>query len=201
MGLLMGSYLVSRSNCIDIGASHGDILKEMVKLSPDGRHLAFEPVPDLYESLVKAYPTVDVRRMALSNESGESAFNWVPQQDGLSGLVKSKYDLVPTGEQITVRTERLDDVLPPDYEPSLIKIDVEGGEFEVLQGGYQTLEKFRPLLIIEYPARTQPGVTRGDLYDLLVGKIGYRVFDLLGNGPLSRAQLTRSEGLNFVFRP
>ena len=35
--------------CIDVGANRGQLLEEFVRLSPGGRHLAFEPVPVLAE--------------------------------------------------------------------------------------------------------------------------------------------------------
>ncbi|MEV6878398.1 FkbM family methyltransferase [Amycolatopsis sp. NPDC051128] len=34
-----------------------------------------------------------------------------------------------------------------------VKIDVEGGELHVLQGGQQTIETFRPTMLIEIEAR------------------------------------------------
>jgi FkbM family methyltransferase len=54
------------------------------------------------------------------------------------------------GEVINVRAVRLDDILdagvPP---PHLVKIDVEGGEYEVLCGGQTLFMKQRPLVIAE----------------------------------------------------
>lgn len=199
LGLLMNISLTSDSNCVDVGASHGLVLADMVRLSPTGKHIAFEPIPDLYENLVARYPTVDVRCVALSDEQGEAAFNWLPHEDGYSGLVKTKYGPTPEGQRISVRTERLDEQLPAGYEPTFIKIDVEGGELGVLQGAYETLAKHRPMVVIEYPARPEPGITRDDLFHLLVGRLGYRAFDLVGNGPFSRQQFAKSSSLNFVF--
>jgi hypothetical protein len=40
-------------------------------------------------------------------------------------------------------------VVSDENNPSLIKIDVEGHEVEVLEGGRDTLTKIKPLLILE----------------------------------------------------
>lgn len=199
--LLLAFLLAHDSNCIDVGASYGVFLKDIVHMSPLGSHLAFEPIPDLYEGLVSRFPSVDVRRVALSDECGEATFNWLPEAQGLSGLTRDKYAVTEKGQEITVRTELLDEQLPPGYAPSLIKIDVEGGEYAVLRGGQKTLARYKPVLVIEYPRRGTPvpGISREDLYDFLVSEIGYRMFDMFGHGPLSRSEFGASSGLNFVF--
>ena len=33
--------------------------------------------------------------------------------------------------------------------PQLVKIDVEGGEYEVLRGGTKLFEKYRPIMVVE----------------------------------------------------
>ena len=199
--LLLTFLLTRDSNCIDVGCSYGVFLKDIIHMSPQGSHLAFEPIPLLYERLVSMFPSADVRRVALSDESGEATFNWLPEAQGLSGLTKYKYAVTEKGQEITVRTEPLDEQLPPGYAPSLIKIDVEGGEYAVLRGAEKTLARYKPVLVIEYPRRGKPipGISREDLYDFLVSEMGYRAFDMFGHGPLSRPDFGLSPGLNFVF--
>lgn len=43
----------------------------------------------------------------------------------------------------------LDSCIPSDFNPDLIKIDVEGFELNVLQGAKETIRKFEPALVIE----------------------------------------------------
>jgi FkbM family methyltransferase len=203
MFLIFAARLSANSSCIDIGASHGAVLRHLVRLAPNGHHYAFEPIPVNREKLAAQYPSVDVLEIALSDAEGEAEFNWLPgpESDGLSGLVSSKYPITDLGTRLTVRTARLDDLLPADYVPELIKIDVEGGEFAVIRGAMRTLTDHRPTLIIEYPNRGIPveGIGRKDLYELLVGQLAYRAFDLFGNGPLDQKDFTTSSGLNFLF--
>ena len=55
--------------------------------------------------------------------------------------------------------------------PSLIKIDVEGHEVEVLEGGQNTLTKIKPLLIIESFHPKQQTVLS------ILQEIGYKSID------------------------
>lgn len=61
-----------------------------------------------------------------------------------------KRPVLASGEVINVTAVRLDDIagaeVPP---PQLVKIDVEGGEYEVLCGGNELFSKQRPLIIAE----------------------------------------------------
>lgn len=43
-------------------------------------------------------------------------------------------------EKINVEVRRLDEVIPPSLPIRLIKIDVEGGELDVLKGANQVLK-------------------------------------------------------------
>src|SRR6266852_4019276 len=43
---VMKRILKEDSNCVDIGAHSGSILRLMLECAPRGQHLAFEPLPD-----------------------------------------------------------------------------------------------------------------------------------------------------------
>lgn len=55
-------------------------------------------------------------------------------------------------KEVVVDLRRLDEL---ELEPSFVKIDVEGAELEVLRGLHDTLEKCRPVLLIERSERFQ----------------------------------------------
>jgi FkbM family methyltransferase len=61
-----------------------------------------------------------------------------------------KRPVLASGEVVNVAAVRLDDfVAAGEPPPQLVKIDVEGGEFEVLRGGEMLFAKQRPLIIVE----------------------------------------------------
>jgi FkbM family methyltransferase len=205
--VVLASVLRADSNAVDVGANEGDVLESIVSLAPNGRHTAFEPIPELHESLVARFPDVDVRRAAVSDSAGSAEFTQVLDAPAYSGL-RQRDDLPPDAqrvERVAVRTERLDDVLADGPPPTLIKIDVEGAELGVMQGAIDTLERYRPHVVFEHGAGGADlyGTRPTQVFDLLEG-VGLRIFDLEGSGPYSREQFedTFTEPIwNFLAAP
>lgn len=198
--LLLSFALTADANCIDVGAHEGVFLDEILRTAPRGRHIAYEPLPHLHEALTAQFPGVDVRCAALSDRDEVTTFRWIKNMPGMSGLRERDYPAEPDLEVIDVLTERLDYHLPPDYAPSFIKIDVEGAELLVLRGALETLRRHHPTLAFEYGRGTQftPYGTRpGDIYDFL-NELGYRIFDLEGNGPLPIDEFSTTKCWNFI---
>ena len=72
--------------------------------------------------------------------------------EGMHGGVESdgQHPVLAGGEVIDVSAVTLDDFIANGgLIPQLVKIDVEGGEYEVLQGGAKLFANQRPLLIAE----------------------------------------------------
>jgi FkbM family methyltransferase len=187
--VVLAAVLRTQSNAIDVGANVGAVLESIVRIAPGGRHIAFEPIPELHERLAVGFPGVDVRRAALSDAAETTEFAHVRDAPSYSGL-RQRADL-PHGagevERISVHTELLDEVLAEEYVPTLIKIDVEGAELQVMRGAIRTLERHRPFVLFEH------GIGGADVYgthptqvfELLDGA-NLRIFDLEGSGPYSR---------------
>lgn len=183
--LLIAFGLREDSNCIDVGANRGEILGQFVRAAPRGRHLAFEPLPDLAAGLRSKFPAVDVRECALSDgPSGEATFTHVLAIPELSGFRRRHEPSEFETREITVATDALDHALPDGYVPAMIKIDVEGAELGVLRGARETLRSHHPTLVFEHGAGAAEfyGTSSGDVHDLL-SELGYRIWDIDGGGP------------------
>ena len=206
---LLAFSLATDSNCVDVGANRGTVLAEMQRFAPNGHHVAFEPLPHLSKLLGRAFPGVEVHEAALSNRTGKADFAYVHgTSEGWSGLV---FRPLPTGEKaevehIEVQLAVLDDVLAPTYHPSVIKIDVEGAEQQVLEGAMRTLKRHRPIVVFEHGlgSANAYGTEPLDIHRLLCGDAGLRIFDLDGLGPYTLAEFERTyysgERVNFVAR-
>jgi FkbM family methyltransferase len=189
MQMVLATALRIDSSAIDVGANEGAVLESIVRIAPRGRHVAFEPIPHLHDLLARRFPDVDVRRSAASDTAGTAEFTHVPDAPAYSGLLQR--DDLPIGtrpiERVSVRTERLDDVLADGPAPTLIKIDVEGAELGVMRGAVETLQRHRPFVLFEHGAGGADlyGTRPTEVFDLLEG-MGLQIFDLDGSGPYSR---------------
>lgn len=151
------------SNCIDIGCHKGEILDLMIAGAPAGIKYAFEPIPELHNQLLlkyKAHGNVRIWDVALYDTKGTTSFQHVLNAPAYSGIKKRRYDDKNVEiEQITVKTDLLDNIIPADIPIRLIKIDVEGAEFHVMKGGKQTICRNKPVIIFEF------GLGAADFYD------------------------------------
>lgn len=184
---IMAAALRPDANCVDVGANVGDVLGTMVRLAPEGRHIAYEPLPELASALAHRFPGVDVRNAALADEPGEVTFYRNLSADSRSGLQPSE-----EFEAFTVKVEALDRSLPEDFAPDFIKVDVEGAELAVLRGSIETLRRHRPIVALEHGSLALAfGTTHRMVHDLLAGEAGLRIFDMDGVGPLSADEFDR----------
>lgn len=180
---IMKRELRKGSNCIDVGCHKGEILQQILHYSPDGQHFAFEPLPDLYATLETEFKgRAHVFPYALSETDNiQTTFTRVVNAPAYSGLRRRNYDDIRDvqTEEIQVPVRRLDHVVT-DIPIHFIKIDVEGGDYNVLQGAEQILEQYHPLLLFEFGkgGADYYGVTPADMYHLLVNQHGYNIFTL-----------------------
>ena len=189
--------LLPTSNCIDVGAHKGEILDLFLSLAPKGQHTAFEPIPMLNAALHANYSDrVHVHPFALSNRTGNMLFNVVLDDPAYSGLQQREYkQSAPKIDSIEVEVRELDDVMKERaFQVSLIKIDVEGGELDVLKGATAILTSDQPTLIFEFGkgASEYYGTMPHHLFELLEAH-GYGIWTLgdfwKSNEPLDSASL------------
>jgi FkbM family methyltransferase len=194
LAFFMAAVLSRNANCIDVGAHNGSVLRRMVELAPDGKHMAFEPIPALATRLANDFPTVSVHPYALSDEAGESTFH-VAESPELSGLQQRDWlDTTYTNVRIDIR--RLDDMVAAGRRVDFLKIDVEGAQVRVLLGARRVLVEHKPAIWVEHGARSAGayGTATGDLWNLL-NECGYRVWTADGEGPLDLTQMEASNDL------
>lgn len=185
LALLMAFALRSDSNCVDVGAHEGLFLEDMLRVAPLGRHIAYEPIPWMYEPLVARFPDIELRDRALSNVGGESTFTVVRDLPGYSGLRARTYPREVHTETITVVTERFDDHVPDGWRLDLLKVDVEGAEALVFEGAMATIRRDRPIIAFEHGAGAADhyGTTPRDVFTMLTRDAGLKIFDMDGSGP------------------
>jgi len=201
---VLAATLPNNGMYVDVGTNRGQVLSEAVRIAPHGEHVAFEPVPTLSEEVRRRFPAVDCRAVALGERAEVAEFCHFRDLDGWSGLRRSPQvsDRQGRPEFITVTVSTLDVELS-GRRPDVIKIDVEGAELAVLEGGRSLLREVRPVLIFEHVAQTAAlyDVRPEDVWDLL-GELGYDVFSVTGGGPYPREGFARERTVvNWLARP
>lgn len=136
----------------DVGANAGAISNETARGVPGITIKAFEPQRELAELVaisarINGHQCIDVFPVAIGDQAGTVQLH--KPAHALHASLRSSGE---SGEQVVdVPIVRLDHAvecgeLPP---PSLIKIDVEGGEMGVLRGAMQILRDHQPIVIFE----------------------------------------------------
>lgn len=178
---IMKKVLKPDSNAIDVGCHEGEMLDEMLQLAPSGQHWGFEPLPDFYQNLkthFSEHKNIHLHQTALSSENGQAEFIHVKNAPAYSGLQERDYKVAnPELEPIQVEKRKLDDIIPPETPINFIKIDVEGGEFDVMKGAQRLLTRWKPIVVFEYGmgAADHYHVLPRELYSFLGEKCGLRV--------------------------
>lgn len=136
------------SNCLDIGAHRGEWLTFFRKFAPAGQHIAVEPLPHLAAMLRENFPDVEVHECALAAGQGMAQFVHAVDIEGWSGLQRQDYPVDTREERFDVVVRRLDDIVG-ERDIAFVKVDVEGAEFIVLDGGKEFLSRCRPHVFFE----------------------------------------------------
>ncbi len=204
MTAVLASALGGVGTYVDVGTNRGQVLGEAVRIAPRGSHLAFEPIPSLAAEVRAAFPTVECRQKALGARPEVTEFCHFRALDGWSGLRRSPEISDERGdpEYITVEVSTLDIELA-GILPRVVKIDVEGAELGVLEGGRAVLETARPLVIFEHvPAAAELyGTAPGAVWELL-SELGYEVFSITGEGPIPRTGfVAAADTVNWLATP
>ncbi len=177
---------------IDVGVNVGHTLLKVKVADPDRRYVGFEPNPQCLtyvQHLINAnrFTECTVVPVGVSNRTGVLKLYLNPDVDPSATLVEGfrepeRYHrsvLVPVfvGDDMLDRLD-VDDV-------AVMKIDVEGGELDVMQGFERTLRRTKPYVFCEvlpvFDPRSEVGQFRirrqGELIELL-RDLGYTLFRL-----------------------
>lgn len=210
---MLAALLGPTSRCVDGGAHTGTITQHLVRFAPLGQHIAVEPIPELARRLTDMYPTVDVRRVALGARNGRAEFNHVTGAPYLSGMWTDEHSALPR-EVITVEVTTIDDLVG-NGTVDFLKLDLEGQELQALRGGMTVLRASMPVVAFEHTRVVfgedmTPSLGKADygttesIHSLLHTELGYRIYDLDGNGPLAVDEFLRlyetAERFNFLAR-
>lgn len=159
---------IPKGTFIDIGAHVGNHSIFFAKYCKQCEQVqSYEASRITFDALCKnvgRYPNIFAANMALGAWSGTCHVEHNADRPGQSTITQGDDTIMTTIDNI-----------PFIFPPVLIKIDVEGNEYDVLMGGRKTIEQYRPELFVE---------TWHDPNELLTRlPKGYRIVKRYNNAP------------------
>jgi FkbM family methyltransferase len=137
----------------DVGANIGKKVRQFRKLFPEATIYCFEPVQSTYETLQnwarQQNGAVQAFNVALGDRVGETSIHWNQEHSGGSTVLEPSSDRQREFVKLPVRMETLDSVASRlDIRDQIfVKIDVEGFDMQVIQGGTHLLERASAVMI------------------------------------------------------
>lgn len=160
LDMVIGSYEPAIQSLIEATLRPGDVAFDVgsnlgyftllmaTKVNPDGRVVAFEPDPEMFAAL---------ERNLERNSDAATAVTPLPVAAGAAqgkvrfarGWRATRGRVVASGGDLDVDVTTVDETSERYGSPRLLKIDVEGGELDVLRGARAVLSEARPLVLVE----------------------------------------------------
>jgi FkbM family methyltransferase len=173
----------------DIGANYGYYC---LKLAPLATHIyAFEPVLRTHAMLAKnlgrnGLINVTAYQLGITDRQGSAIIHLHRKRffanSASSSLFRSS---IRSAGQETITVVSLDNLVRERHllPPSVIKIDIEGGELYALRGAQEVLSTYHPIMVMEFNGLEifqDVGYARGDMLTLLLD-LHYVVYGLSSN--------------------
>lgn len=185
---------INPATILDVGANEGRVAAAALRTYPQCRVVCFEPVAGTFEALQKRLARYGDRVVyfneALSDVNAQAEINLTsfnganslqPQPDFHKSLNPHVRE---TGKEV-ITLSRLDDVADrlPAQKIDIMKIDVEGHELKVLQGGRDFIRRNVDTVIIEISMMRDTSWSQQAVFDIfaLMKDLGFallNVFDL-----------------------
>jgi FkbM family methyltransferase len=144
---------------VDVGAHIGIYTLAMARTAgPSGSVHSFEPNPASFERLshhvfLNGLANVCLNQVAVGSAEGRAKLNAPTKENsGAASLLSTNMPARFAARPIEVQVTSLDAYCSRHLfdRVDLIKIDCQGYEVQVLEGGWDVLQTFRPRLLLEY---------------------------------------------------
>lgn len=213
---------------IDVGVNKGQTLTKLLAIDKNRQYIGFEP-QSMAAACAEGFliengiTNFSVFPVALSDRNGTMPMNVMGA--GLMSMASPRASLVTGfrpgdyyGYTRNVCVARGDDIVNSMdvSEIAIIKIDAEGGELEVVRGFDSTIDKFRPILLIEVLPSRLKGVgeldeeaanfrkTRRQELERIIRSKRYGVYQIIGNKGIQKVDQIEPKAMsarNFIAVP
>ena len=179
---------------LDIGAHYGYFSRLAAFLTGrGGKVICLEPTRDTFDLLkrnVAGSNIIPINKAASDSEKILTFYEFSNQQSEYNSVNVEQFeeeqwfkDAPPKKVEVTATT--IDNLIVEEkgFNPAVIKIDVEGAEYEVMNGGKNYLLNSNPVIVMEYLEEKRQNVVHRQAIELL-RSWGYRTFSITPDGSL-----------------
>jgi len=149
---LMLSQINNNSVCIDVGANIGYYTLLMAEIAK--KVYAIEPDQKCFEILKKNVEENNLKNVVLINKAAsnkkEKKYLVRDKNNQGNNRIKPNPSKSPFDKGDFVLAETLDNMLINEQKISLIKIDTQGWETEVIEGAKKIIKRNKPTMFLEY---------------------------------------------------
>ncbi len=189
---LIKKHIRPGTTVIDVGAHMGHYTIPFSRYAgPNGLVIAFEPQRSVFWELamnatLNHLNNVKLYNYALSNEEKYSfMLHDAPVMNKVGFLNSGENKISDSGKGNRVKIKTLDSFNFTNV--SLIKIDVEGLEIDVIEGSKDTIARYKPILLVEIcggnPLETASNAMKKIIYSKIdaIENLGYKVNHIRGH--------------------
>ena len=168
---------------IDCGSNYGFYSFYLASLSLDNQVLAFEASPKTFNAFkanleLNNFKNIDYKNLAINEISGKLITFYESLNDWESSATHSNFK---NNKIVTVETTTIDKEL---FNKNLsnfavvIKLDIEGNEFNAIQGGLDSILKYEPLITIELSKYNLNNATYNfNYFQIFLNDTKYKIYD------------------------
>lgn len=200
----LNAFCKEKLTYMDIGSNVG--LRSVYSLSTGRNTILIDPNPEvnkITKSMIElnGFKNYTMEQIGLSDSDtgGELKF-YISSSAYMSSFNKEHAALDKIVGEITIPVTSIDKYIfkNPDVMPGILKIDVEGFEMNVLKGAKNTLEKYKPAIVIEI---LDMGENRNAIVDYLE-QFSYKPYFLFNKDEKMLKPLVKGEQItnhNYLF--
>jgi FkbM family methyltransferase len=168
---------------LDCGSNYGFYSFYVASLSLDNQVLAFEASTKTFNAIkanleLNNFKNIDCRNLAINEISGKFISFYESFNDWESSATHSNFK---NKKLVEVQTTTIDkELLNKDLSnfSIVIKLDIEGNEFNAIQGGLETILKYEPLIKIELSKYNLNNQTYNfDYFRKFLNDTKYKIYD------------------------
>ncbi len=184
--LISGLFKLKQGGFIDVGVNLGQTMLKVAAADSQRAYLGFEPNPacaDYAQALAMAnglpYIIIPAGLGARTSVLQLQLFRDDVTDPSASLVEGFRQGVIGTKPVMVIGVDDIPSKMIPD-EIAIVKIDVEGGEAEVIEGIVPLLGLKRPYVLIEilpaYSAENRPRVERQKLIEQRLAEVGYAIY-------------------------